>query len=145
MKFHSFDSQKKKKKKNHYYQINTIIFVYVSRLKKFFSYFSLLLHINYFSQRQQHFALSFLFSSPRTSFSLGYLLSKAATLCSLFSIFVSTHRFLSWLSSFSKWLPLGSSLFSLVRLPFFFLSVSSTCGTLFLLTLYSPHKTTFKP
>ena len=71
----------------------TIIFVYISKLKKNLSYFSLLSHTNF--------------------------LSKAATLCSLLSISFSTHNTLSWLSSFSKRPPLGCSLFSLVRLPLF--------------------------
>ena len=48
-----------------------IILVYVSRLKKNLSYFSLLTHThtNYLSQRQQHFALPFLYSSPCTTLS----------------------------------------------------------------------------
>ena len=47
----------------------TINIVYVSRLKKNLSCFSLLSHTNYFSQKRQHFALSFLFSSSRTTLS----------------------------------------------------------------------------
>ena len=70
----------------------TIILVYVSRLKKISLVFLTLTHTNYFSQMQQHFTLSFLFSFSCTT--------------------------LSWLSSFlladHSWL---LSLFFLVRLP----------------------------
>ena len=78
--------------------------MYVSRLKKNLSYFSLLTHThththtNYLSQRQQHFTLSFLFSSPYTTF--------------------------SWLSSFSL------SGFLLATLSFLFYS-NPYCCTLF--------------
>ena len=65
----------------------TIILVYASLLKK--------KNLSYFS----------LFSHTKLSF------SKAATLCSLLFIFFSMHNSLSWLSSFSKRLPLGCSLF----------------------------------
>ena len=58
----------------------TIIFVYISKLKKNLSYFSLLSHTLIFSQWQPHFALSFLFSSPHTTLSLGYLLSLSGSL-----------------------------------------------------------------
>ena len=63
----------------------TIIFVYVSRLKKISLVFFALTHTNYLFQRQQHFLF-----------------------------FFSTHNSLSWLSSFSKQIPLDCSLNSLV-------------------------------
>ena len=65
-----------------------ISLVYVSRLKKnlslSLSLFFALTHTNYLSQRWQHFAFSSIFSSPRTSLSLGYLLSLSG--CSPFSL-----------------------------------------------------------
>ena len=70
----------------------TIIFVYVSRLKKNLSYFSLLSHKLIISIKGRNTLLSpFYFSSPCTS--------------------------LSWLFSFSKRLPFGCSFFFLMRLP----------------------------
>ena len=105
-------TQKKKKKKTNIYVENpfslkgkitgqtpnnftiiksiTIILMYVSRLKKKNSFVFLYSHTHKLS------------------------LSKAATLCTLRSIFYFTHNSLSRLSSFSKQLPLGCSLNSLV-------------------------------
>ena len=64
-------------------------------------------------------------------------LSRAATICTLLSIFLSTHSSLFWLSSFSKWLPLGCSFSSSsCAAPFFFflnytaISFFFLCGTL---------------
>ena len=65
----------------------TIILVYVSRLKKNLSYFLCsLTRTNYLFQMRQHFALSFLFSSPCTT--------------------------LSWLSSFSLSCPILAAISS---------------------------------
>ena len=74
-------------------------------------------HTNYISQRQQHLTFSSLFSSPCTTLSLGFLLSLSNSLLAALSFLV--------------WLPL--------------FSISSICGTLFLLSLYSTHKTTYIP
>ena len=74
----------------------TISLVYVSRLKKNLSFFVTLTHTNYLSQRQQHFTL----------FSL-------------------LHSFLLVVFFFSKQLPLGHTLNSLVWHPFL-LSLCST-------------------
>ena len=102
----------------------TIIIVYVSRLNnKSLLFFFTLAHTNYFSQRQQHFVFSFLFSFPCTT--------------------------LSWLSSFSL---SGSHLAALSILlcgTFFFLCntplllLSCLCGTLtlaFISKFAAPHE-----
>ena len=76
----------------------TIILMYVPQLKKNLSYFSLLTHThthththtNYLSQRQQHFTLSFLFSSAHTTFSwLSFLSLSGFLLAALSFLFYS--------------------------------------------------------
>ena len=71
-----------------------IILVYVSRLKKNLSYFFFAFtHTNYLSQRRQHFALFFLFSSPCTALSLSCLLSLSSFLLAALSIHLCVHLF----------------------------------------------------
>ena len=75
--------------------------MYVSRIKKNVSYFFFaLIHTNYLSQRRQHFALSFLFSSLHTTLSwlssfslsgsilaaLSFLFCSNPCCCSLFNM-----------------------------------------------------------
>ena len=116
----------------------TIILVYVSWLNKNFSCFSLLSHTNYLSQKRQHFALSFLFSSPRTalswlsSFSLNSsllaTLSSFSFLCGFLFLYSCTYS----LYVFSKALVPYSLLF-LTFLPSenpFFLSLFHTLFSL---------------
>ena len=101
----------------------TIIFMYVSWLKKKSLLFSLLSH------------------------TLIIFFKGSNTLLSPFFIFFSTHSSLSWLSSFSLSGSLLAALFFLVRqsllllLPFLFVwqsffSISSICGPLFLFLHY---------
>ena len=76
----------------------TIVLVHVSRLKKKISHvFFALTHANYLSQRRQHFALSFLFSSSRTALSWLSSLSLSGSLLAALSFFLCGFLFLFFL------------------------------------------------
>ena len=73
----------------------TIIFVYVSRLKKNFTCFSLLSHTLIISIKGGNILLSpFYFSSPRTTLSLGCLLSLSGSLLAALSFLLCSFLFL---------------------------------------------------
>jgi len=76
----------------------TIVLVYVSQLKKKISIvFFAHTHTNYLSQRRQHFALSFLFSSSRTALSWLSSLSLSGSLLAALSFFLCGFLFLFFL------------------------------------------------
>ena len=104
----------------------TIILMYVPRLKKNLSYFSLLTHThththtNYLSQRQQHFTLSFLFSSAHTTFSWlsflsisGFLLAALSSICDTFFLLLSHSSCISPKQKSFFWLLVSRFIFSL--------------------------------